>query len=175
MLNADPLVALGAATKAYVDAVYPTWATSGRPSSPTAGQTGFNSTLGSPEWYDATSSIWVQYANPTPYVVSVMIIAGGGGGASHIGAGGGGAGGYISPTNLYVAGAIDYPVVIGAGGAGQTNNTVLGVNGGNSVFSSITSTGGGGGAGVTVNIPDNWRHPNPKSIDEYKLKSVCSR
>ena len=33
----------------------------------------------------------------------------------------------------------------------------------------------GGGTGITVNIPDNWRYPNPKSIDEYKLKSVCSR
>jgi len=30
----------------------------------------------------------------------------------------------------------------------------------------------GGGTGITVNIPDNWRYPNPKSIDEYKLKSV---
>jgi hypothetical protein len=33
----------------------------------------------------------------------------------------------------------------------------------------------GGGTGITVNIPDNWRYPNPKSIDDYKLKSVCSR
>ena len=33
----------------------------------------------------------------------------------------------------------------------------------------------GGGTGITVNIPDNWRYPNPKSIDEYKLKSVCNR
>ena len=33
----------------------------------------------------------------------------------------------------------------------------------------------GGGTGITVDIPDNWRYPNPKSIDEYKLKTVCSR
>jgi hypothetical protein len=33
----------------------------------------------------------------------------------------------------------------------------------------------GGGTGITVNIPDNSRYPIPKSIDEYTLKSVCSR
>ena len=33
----------------------------------------------------------------------------------------------------------------------------------------------GGGTGLTVNIPDNWRYPNPKLIDEYKLKTICDR
>lgn len=32
------------------------WTTAGRPASPSAGQWGFNTTLGYPEWWDATGS-----------------------------------------------------------------------------------------------------------------------
>ena len=94
--------------------------------------------------------------------VSFMVIAGGGEGGSAApsnGAGGGGAGGYreskspfcsytASPTastcGLAVTGGI--PITVGAGGAQQpqpANN--LGNPGSNSIFSTITSAGGGGG------------------------------
>ena len=68
-----------------------------------------------------------------------LVIAGGGGGW----VGGGGAGGYRtsiggSPLSLT---ATSYSVTVGAGGAPQ------GTSGSNSIFSTITSTGGGAGAG----------------------------
>jgi hypothetical protein len=68
-----------------------------------------------------------------------LVVAGGGGGASDIG-GGGGAGGYrtsIGGTALSL-GTSAVTVTVGGGGA-------AGTNGSNSVFSTITSTGGGRG------------------------------
>ena len=93
--------------------------------------------------------------------VDYVVVAGGGSGGSSVdgGAGGGGAGGYreglnpgsytgspLATTSLPVA-ATGYPITVGAGGAsaayGGTNT-----NGANSVFSTITSAGGGfGGQG----------------------------
>lgn len=71
--------------------------------------------------------------------VDSLVIAGGGAGGASYG-GGGGAGGYkyASPGAVYSAGA--YTVTIGAGATCGTPN------GGNSVFDTITSTGGGIGA-----------------------------
>ena len=79
----------------------------------------------------------------TTLTADYLVIAGGGGGW----VGGGGAGGYRtsiggSPLSLT---ATSYSVTVGAGGAPQ------GGSGNNSIFSTITSTGGGAGAGgVTV-------------------------
>lgn len=104
-----------------------------------------------------------------------MVIAGGGGGgigyASGLCGGGGGAGGYreshcsttsgpytaspiANPSSLPLAPG-PYPITVGAGGAkkvgcsgcGVGPNVAAGCSGANSIFSSITSTGGGGGAG----------------------------
>jgi hypothetical protein len=87
-----------------------------------------------------------------------LVVAGGaGGGASAAndsgGGGGGGAGGFRtsiggSPLSLT---AINYPITIGAGGAGGTYPSGAGTRGVDSVFSSITSNGGGGGAPYNVN------------------------
>jgi hypothetical protein len=33
----------------------------------------------------------------------------------------------------------------------------------------------GGGTGKVDNVPDKWTYPSPNSVDEYILKSVCSR
>ena len=102
--------------------------------------------------------------------VSYMVAAGGGGGGGNrgpgggAGGGGGGAGGFregkssvddytASPLNAPVGLTISaqtYPITVGAGGAagptGPTGSTVSeGAQGGNSVFSTITSAGGGGG------------------------------
>lgn len=107
--------------------------------------------------------------------VSYMVVAGGGGGSasapSSSGAGGAGAGGFReskAATDVYTASPLNatsgptynlpvsaqgYPITVGGGGAAGTtaavpSPTVLGAKGSNSVFSTITSTGGGrSGAG----------------------------
>jgi len=97
--------------------------------------------------------------------VDYMVVAGGAGGGSGTGpsskrgAGGGGAGGFressgaasgcytASPLGACVSAlpvnAQGYPITVGAGGGG--GNPAPGTDGGDSVFSNITSTGGGGG------------------------------
>ena len=37
-----------------------TWTTATRPASPVAGQQGFNTTLGAPEWYSSATSSWIS-------------------------------------------------------------------------------------------------------------------
>jgi len=99
--------------------------------------------------------------------ISYMVIAGGAGSGNNPGSysGGGGAGGFRevkSPTTPYTASPLDgypsapnrvtitatsYPITVGAGGSGNTN-------GSNSVFSTITSAGGGKGALISVPAPE---------------------
>ncbi len=94
--------------------------------------------------------------------VDYLVLAGGGGGGSaNGGGGGGGAGGYressgaasgcytASPLGSGVSAlpvtATGFPITVGAGGAGAINPGPSGAAGSNSVFSTITSTGGGRG------------------------------
>ena len=91
--------------------------------------------------------------------VDYLVVAGGGGSSGHFGAGGG-AGGfrysactYCTPAPAPSAGtalpvcATAYPITVGGGGAGGPgSNPSEGSNGNNSVFSTITSSGGGTGA-----------------------------
>ena len=94
--------------------------------------------------------------------VDYLVVAGGGGGAAN-GAGGGGGGGYressgaasgcytTSPLGSGVSAlpvsATGYPITVGAGGSASSGyNGTAGTSGSNSVFSIITSTGGGRGA-----------------------------
>src|SRR6056300_228928 len=100
-----------------------------------------------------------------PSVVDYIVVAGGGGGGSNSGdtvaAAGGGAGGFreshstpvsgsytasplATPTGITVS-ATTYPITVGAGGSGGSTPHVQGTNGSNSVFSTITSAGGGKG------------------------------
>jgi hypothetical protein len=90
-----------------------------------------------------------------PSNVDYLVVAGGGGGGSRH-AGGGGAGGYRttfpSPgcnAGAFPISATTYPITVGAGGAGGTTIPAVqdGVKGNDSVFSTITSTGGGLGSG----------------------------
>jgi hypothetical protein len=76
----------------------------------------------------------------------VLVVAGGGGAGSGAG-GGGGAGGFRASTGNSVT-ATSYAVTIGAGGAGGAGGAAnRGVVGSDSIFNTITSTGGGfGGA-----------------------------
>jgi len=70
-----------------------------------------------------------------------LVVAGGAGGGTNNGAGGG-AGGYRTGTLSVTSGA--KTVTVGGGGAAKATNG-QGNDGSNSVFDSITSTGGGGG------------------------------
>ena len=80
--------------------------------------------------------------------VECLVVAGGGGGPTLASRGAGGAGGYRSATGLSVT-ATNYTVTVGAGGTSETN-------GGDSTFSTITSTGGGkGGVGASPYTPGN--------------------
>ena len=100
-------------------------------------------------------------AGAGPVSVDYLVVAGGGGGG-HDDGGGGGAGGYkesagtstgsytVSPLGSGVA-ALDvtpgpYSITVGGGGTGAPNSPIVqATNGEDSVFSSITSTGGGFG------------------------------
>ena len=91
--------------------------------------------------------------------VSYMVVAGGGGGGFY--AGGAGAGGYRegkAATDCYTASPLNapaglplsiqaYPITVGGGGPGGNSSTDPGTKGSDSVFSTITSTGGGFSAG----------------------------
>ena len=117
-----------------------------------------------------------------PFAVAdyVVVAGGGGGGTGDYGGGtggfrataGGGAGGFrvfanttdnpafaSSPANpLNGPAAIPisvqgYPITVGAGGAVVPSPTTVGNSGSNSIFSTITSTGGGGGGADTPPVP----------------------
>ena len=75
-------------------------------------------------------------ASGSPGTVEYVVIAGGGGGHNQRG-GGGGAGGYRTGNSFPVSPG-PYPITVGAGGANTSN-------GSDSIFSTITSTGGGTG------------------------------
>lgn len=113
-----------------------------------------------PDMWDATSGSFTSSnstladwftGNRAPTGVSqtdYLVVAGGGSGGSSTGppnggSGGGGAGGMKTSTALAVTAGTQYTVTVGAGGTGVTNAD--GNAGSNSVFSSITATGGGKG------------------------------
>jgi hypothetical protein len=74
-----------------------------------------------------------------------LVVAGGGGGGSGT-AGGGGAGGYLTGTGFAVTSGTPIAVTVGAGGTTPGAYPGTATAGANSVFSSITSAGGGAGA-----------------------------
>jgi hypothetical protein len=81
---------------------------------------------------------------PTPNV-EYLVVAGGGAGSAGL-AGGGGAGGFRTASGFAVASGTPLTVTVGAGGSGAvTDPQYLGTSGLNSVFSTITATGGGYG------------------------------
>ena len=95
-----------------------------------------------------------------PFNAYYLVIAGGGGGGAAFG-GGGGAGGYrnnYGSTAISLTPLTNYVVTIGAGGAGGPAGSSpypagKGDDGSNSIFSSITSTGGGAGASYFPSTP----------------------
>ena len=73
--------------------------------------------------------------------VEYLVVAGGGGAGGQT-SGGGGGGGFRTGKDFAVQ-AQAYSIVVGAGGANNNSSPFLGSVGGNSSFSTITSTGGG--------------------------------
>lgn len=101
-----------------------------------------NSTTGNPEWYDTTSSSWLQFSQPAGYSINYLVVAGGGAGGYYYGAGGG-AGGLLTASTSLSSGTA-YTITVGAGGVG-VNGT--GGSGNNSVISTVVTAIGGGGGG----------------------------
>jgi hypothetical protein len=95
--------------------------------------------------------------------VDYFVVAGGGAG-SRTGGGGGGGGFRLSqstyccaspiatPTALPVT-AQSYPITVGAGGAAQDTDNIVNNPGANSIFSTITSAGGGGAHSYANSTP----------------------
>jgi len=89
--------------------------------------------------------------------IDVLLVGGGGAGATgnknHASnadaGGGGGAGGMIVESNKSVAAATNFSIVVGAGGAKNTNQNTAGTSGASSSGFGLTAIGGG--AGGTVN------------------------
>ena len=121
-------------------------------------------------YVDSTQG-WISFASnlattiPQPLSIQYLVIAGGGGGGWEDG-GGGGAGGYRSSISgessgggasaesvLSAALGTAYTITVGAGGAGGIWINTASQNGSNSVFSTITSTGGGRGASESSTGP----------------------
>lgn len=84
-------------------------------------------------------------SNP-PLTVEALIIAGGGGGAGGSG-GGGGAGGYYENLSAAIVRQTVYTLIVGAGGAAQTNSIQRGNTGGSSTFTAARATAVSGGSG----------------------------
>jgi hypothetical protein len=83
-------------------------------------------------------------SGPTGDKVNYLVVAGGGSGGTNVG-GAGGAGGFRMASCFSVT-ATGFPITVGAGAAApNSGDNQKGLNGSNSIFSSITSTGGGGG------------------------------
>ena len=102
----------------------------------TSGDYRIHTFTSSGNFVNAISGLDVEYL-----IIAGGASAGGSNGGSSTG-GGGGAGGMQTGTmnNVSVA---THAVTVGAGGSG--NSSFRGINGGDSTFNSVTSTGGGGG------------------------------
>jgi hypothetical protein len=122
-----------------------------------------NSNIGAPKAFGGTITQDATYTYHTfgasgtftpqqSLTVDYLVVAGGGGGggtaAGDYAAGGGGAGGYLTSIggSAVSVTATNYSITVGAGGAG-TSGRANGTAGSDSVFNSITATGGGYGAG----------------------------
>ena len=113
-----------------------------------ASNTTYNFNITASDGVNTSSRAFAVVVNDTK-VLDVLVVAGGGGGGYDRG-GGGGAGGLSWQANRIFK-TSSFTVTVGSGGSGPTGY-VLGGNGTNSVFDTITSDGGGGaGAGSSHN------------------------
>lgn len=97
-------------------------------------------------WYHAFTSSGT-FIPSSALTADVLVVAGGGGGGNGGGAGGGGggAGGVRAFSSQSLAANTTYPAIVGAGGVGAINYRFLTSSGGNSIFGSLSASGGGYG------------------------------
>ena len=111
-----------------------------------------NTTTGRTEVFNGTAWRNLKEA-ASPAAVEYLVVAGGGGSGGA--GGGGGAGGYLTNfgvSSLSVSSGVPITIEVGSGGAAGTGGSrALGIQGEASIFSTITSTGGGSGAGFNDN------------------------
>ena len=88
-----------------------TWTTAGRPSAPSTGQQGYNTTTNLIDYYNGTSWQSVAPTSIVPIAASYLVVAGGGAG----GQGGGGAGGFRTITQT--SPAPDFKIKLGTTGS----------------------------------------------------------
>ncbi len=117
------------------------------------------------EYYNGTE--WKKISNaPLPVIMDFLVVAGGGSGGTGYPAGGGGAGGLrtsygstsgggsSAETSFSAIPSTVYTITVGAGAAAITSSSypthTLGNNGSDSVFSTITSIGGGAAGGFQL-------------------------
>ena len=124
----------------------PSGTTAQRPVSPPSGAVRFNTTTGYGEIYNSSLSQWLRVGTNVELDVEYLVVAGGGGGGAKRG-GGGGAGGYRTGTITGIITNTGIAVTVGGGGSGSSAGTQNATNGSDSIFSNITSIGGGRGAG----------------------------
>ncbi len=115
---------------------------------------------------------WPVTITKTP-TVDYLVVAGGGGGGQWAGGGGGGAGGFRTATNFAVSSGSAITVTVGGGGTGGGNQSTLPTAGSNSVFSSITSTGGG--YGYVTDYPVERHLRDAKVTEIYEGTSEIQR
>lgn len=87
------------------------------------------------------------FTSSTSSNVLALVVAGGGGGGGSGGRGGGGGGGGIQYSSSYAVTAQGYSITVGNKGVGAVGSTTESSAGGNSVFGTLTATGGGRGGG----------------------------
>lgn len=128
---------------------------------------------GSFQWKDEDHTVLALMSSgvlsfPGNITLQVFLVGGGGGGATGYYCGGGG-GGYTQTSQILVEGGIEYPVVIGTGGAagtagGNTQAFGLSVNGGQpgvAYRSYVAPTGGAGGSGAGGGGGHEFRTTDP--------------
>ena len=108
----------------------------------------YNRELSAAEIQQNYEAIGTRY---TSLSVQYLVIGGGGG----PGMGGGGAGGYLESTTTSLTTQTNYTITVGGGGPGFASGASgIGTKGSDSVFSTITATGGGyGGNGGASSGP----------------------
>ena len=143
----------------------PAGSTAQRPTTTANGAIRYNTTLNRLETY-MPSGGWLSIVSDS-YNIEYLVVAGGGGGGRGRG-GGGGAGGYRASMTgessgggssaeaaVTVTPGTQYTVTVGAGGLGGQSSDTKGSNGSDSVFSTITSLGGGAGGGAYQTLTSN--------------------
>tara|TARA_R100001086_G_scaffold225959_1_gene144457 strand:+ start:239 stop:1564 length:1326 start_codon:yes stop_codon:yes gene_type:complete len=128
-------------------------------------------------WININDANVTSFGIAQSYNVEYLVVAGGGsGGASDIG-GGGGAGGlrFCTSKSISVTQGVAIPITVGGGGAAVSPSgscNARGINGSNSIFSTITSAGGGGGgAGAGVNCNSAGRAGGSGGGAGYRCKT----